>query len=141
MEMDMGENKRNHLLMIQEIINRMAKNSFEIKGWAIGIMIAVYAFAGENTHKAVLITLIPLVVFWMLEAYYLMLERKYRALYDNIRLKNEKDIDFNMNFSEIKLDMKDIHKYSFFQILFSKTIMPFYLVCILTSLIIYFVKF
>lgn len=141
MENNMGENKRNHLLMIQEIINRMARNSFAIKGWAIGIMIAVYAFAGESTHKAVLITLIPLIVFWILDAYYLMLERKFRALYDDVRLKGEKDVDFNMNFNEIKLNMKDIQKYSLFQILLSKSIMPFYLVCIITSIIIYFVKF
>ena len=141
MENNMGENKRNHLLMIQEIINRMARNSFAIKGWAIGIMIAVYAFAGESTHKAVLITLIPLIVFWILDAYYLMLERKFRALYDDVRLKGEKDVDFNMNFNEIKLNMKDIQKYILFQILLSKSIMPFYLVCIITSIIIYFVKF
>ena len=87
------------------------------------------------------ITLIPLIVFWILDAYYLMLERKFRALYDDVRLKGEKDVDFNMNFNEIKLNMKDIQKYSLFQILLSKSIMPFYLVCIITSIIIYFVKF
>ncbi len=69
------ENKRNHLLMIQGIIDRMGRNSFSLKEWSIGIMIAIFAFAGKNTHKAVIITLIPLIVFWSLDAYYLMLER------------------------------------------------------------------
>ena len=97
------ENKRNHLLMIQGIIDRMGRNSFSLKEWSIGIMIAIFAFAGKNTHKAVIITLIPLIVFWFLDAYYLMLERKFRALYDDVRLKDESSIDFNMNFNIRKI--------------------------------------
>ncbi len=70
-----------------------------------------------------------------------MLERKFRALYDDVRLKDESSIDFNMNFNIIKLNMNDIKKYSFLSILSSKSIMPFYVVCIITSVIIYFVEF
>ena len=135
------ENNSYHLLMIQGIIDRMGRNSFSLKEWSIGIMIAIFAFAGKNTHKAVIITLIPLIVFWFLDAYYLMLERKFRALYDDVRLKDESSIDFNMNFNIIKLNMNDIKKYSFLSILSSKSIMPFYVVCIITSVIIYFVEF
>lgn len=136
-----GENKRHHLLMIQGIIDRMGRNSFSLKEWSIGIMIAIFAFAGKNTHKAVIITIIPLVVFWFLDAYYLMLERKFRALYDDVRLNDEDKIDFSMNFNSIKLDMKDVKKYSYFNILISKTVMPFYTICIITSIIIYFIEF
>lgn len=136
-----GENKRHHLLMIQGIIDRMGRNSFSLKEWPIGIMIAIFAFAGKNTHKAVIITIIPLVVFWFLDAYYLMLERKFRALYDDVRLNDEDKIDFSMNFNNIKLDMKDVKKYSYFNILISKTVMPFYTICIITSIIIYFIEF
>lgn len=135
------ENKINHLLMIQGVIDRMGKNSFSLKEWTIGIMIAIFAFAGENTHKAVIITLIPLIVFWFLDAYYLMLEKKFRALYDDVRLRDEDSIDFNMNFDNIRLNMKDVKKYSYFNIFLSKSIIPFYLVCIMTIIIIYFVKF
>ena len=135
------ENKRHHLLMIQGIIDRMGRNSFSLKEWSIGIMIAIFAFAGKNTHKAVIITIIPLVVFWFLDAYYLMLERKFRALYDDVRLNDEDKIDFSMNFNSIKLDMKDVKKYSYFNILISKTVMPFYTICIITSIIIYFIEF
>ena len=136
-----GENKRHNLLMIQGIIDRMGRNSFSLKEWSIGIMIAIFAFAGKNTHKAVIITIIPLVVFWFLDAYYLMLERKFRALYDDVRLNDEDKIDFSMNFNNIKLDMKDVKKYSYFNILISKTVMPFYTICIITSIIIYFIEF
>lgn len=136
-----GENKRSHLNMIQQIITRMGNNSFSLKGWSVGIMIAIYAFAGKNEHKAVIVTLIPLIVFWFLDTYYLMLERKFRELYNEIRLKKENDIDFDMNFNNIKINMKDIKKYGFVNVFFSKTILPFYLVCIITTLIIYLLKF
>ena len=136
-----GENKRSHLNMIQQIITRMGNNSFSLKGWSVGIIIAIYAFAGKNEHKAVIVTLIPLIVFWFLDTYYLMLERKFRELYNEIRLKKENDIDFDMNFNNIKINMKDIKKYGFVNVFFSKTILPFYLVCIITTLIIYLLKF
>ena len=134
-------NKINHLNMIQQIISRMSNNSFKLKGWSVGIMIAIYAFAGNNSHKAVVVTLIPLIVFWSLDAYYLMLERKYRKLYDKVRLENDEQIDFNMNFNNIKIDMKESNKYGYINSFVSKTVLPFYLVCIITTLIIYFVKF
>lgn len=135
------ENKRTHLGMIQQIITRMGNNSFSLKGWSVGIMIAIFAFAGNNYHKAVVVTLIPIIVFWILDAYFLMLERKFRLLYEEVRSKKESDIDFDMNFNNIKINFKQIGKYGFLRILFSKTILPFYLVCIVTTLIIYYVSF
>ena len=69
--------------MIQSVIDGIGKNSFSLKGWAVGVMIAIYAFAGQNYNKAVIVTLIPLIIFWILDSYYLMLERKYRRLYND----------------------------------------------------------
>ena len=134
-------NKIGHLNMIQEIIARMGNNSFSLKQWAVGIMIAIYAFAGENSHKAVIVTIIPLIAFWILDSYYLMIERKFRCLYDEVRKKQEKSIDFNMNFNSIKVNMNNTSNYCLVKVAFSKTILPFYIVCIVTTLIIYFIKF
>lgn len=135
------EKKISHLNMIQSIITRMGNNSFALKGWAVGIMIAVYAFAGKSNVKAVIVTLMPLIVFWFIDTYYLMLERKYRCLYDDVRIKDDKEIDFSMNPNDVKINLKDVKKYGFFNIFFSKSVLPFYLVCIATTLLIYFVKF
>lgn len=135
------ENKRCHLNMIQQVITRMGTNSFSLKGWSVGMMIAIYAFAGQNSHKAVVVTLIPLLVFWLLDSYYLTLERKFRALYNDVRLKKEEEIDFDMNFDDIEVSMKELKKYGFVNALISKTVLPFYLVCIATTLVIYLVKF
>ena len=135
------EKKISHLNMIQSIITRMGNNSFALKGWAVGIMIAVYAFAGNSNVKAVIVTLMPLIVFWFIDTYYLMLERKFRCLYDDVRIKDEKDIDFSMNPNDVKIKLDEVKKYGFFSIFFSKSVLPFYLVCIATTLVIYFVKF
>ena len=136
-----GENKRCHLSMIQQVITRMGNNSFALKGWSVGMMIAIYAFAGQNSHKAVVVTLIPLIVFWFLDSYYLTLERKFRALYNDVRLRKEDEIDFDMNFDNIVVSMKDLKKYDFVNVFISKTVLPFYLVCIAITLVIYLIKF
>lgn len=139
--MDNQQNKVNHLQMIQSVIDRMGKNSFSLKGWAVGVMVAIYAFAGQNYNKAVIVTLIPLIIFWILDSYYLMLERKYRRLYDEVRKKDNNKIDFDMNFNNITLKMNEIKKFEYIRNIFSKTECPFYVVCIVVTLIIYFVKF
>lgn len=139
--MEKQENKISHLQMIQSIIDRMGRNSFYLKEWSVGIMIAVYAFAGQNYKKAVIVTLVPLLIFWMLDSYYLMLERKYRRLYDEVRKKGDSEIDFDMNFNNITLKMSEIKKFEYARIAFSKTEWLFYIVCILVTLIIYFINF
>ena len=135
------DKKTSHLNMIQNVITKMGNNSFSLKGWAVGIMIAVYAFAGKSNVKAVIVTLMPLIVFWFIDTYYLMMERKYRGLYDDVRKKDEEEIDFSMNPNDVKIDLKDVKKYVFFNIFLSKSVLPFYIVCIATTLVIYFVEF
>lgn len=134
-----GENKRVHLTNILNVITRMGNNSFALKGWAVGVMIAVYSFASANKNKAIIVTLIPLLVIWILDAYYLMTERKFRKLYDAERVKKDEEIDFSMSYNDVTLKMGELSKYSLFKALFSKTVLPFYLVCIITTLIIYFI--
>lgn len=92
-----NNNKITHLEMVQGIINRMASNSFMLKGWAVTLVAGIFALASKDTDKLYfLIAYIPIVVFWGLDSYYLLQERLYRALYNKVRLLNEKDIDFSM---------------------------------------------
>ena len=55
------------LKIIQDIIKRMALNSFLIKGWAITLVVATLLLKGNKYQ--VLIAFIPLLVFWFLDAY------------------------------------------------------------------------
>ena len=131
------ENKIAHLQMIQDIITRMGQNSFQIKGWAIGIMIAIFSFAGEQTDtKCILFTIVPLIIMWFLDSYYLQLERKFRYLYNDVR-QTDDDRNFDMNFNNIKIQIKDSYRLCYFKVLFSMTEVVFYLTCIITTILIY----
>lgn len=92
-----SEDKRKHLEMIQNVINRMASNSFLFKGWSITIIAAISAFAAKDSSKALMvIPVVSTLLFWAVDAYYLMLERAFRKLYEEIADKSYKKIDFSM---------------------------------------------
>lgn len=92
------ENKIKHLEMIQGVINRMASNSFALKGWAVTLVAAIFALASKDANEMYfLVAYIPIIVFWGLDAYYLLQERLYRALYGKVRTMKDEEIDFDMN--------------------------------------------
>ena len=55
--------------IIQDVIKRMAFNSFMIKGWAITLVVITLLLKG--TEYQVWLAFIPLLVFWFLDAYFL----------------------------------------------------------------------
>ncbi|ATL48791.1 hypothetical protein COR50_17375 [Chitinophaga caeni] len=91
------ENKIKHLEFIQQIISRMNTNSFLLKGWSVTIMAGLFALAAKDSNQHfILITYFPILVFGILDAYFLSQERQYRALYNKVRLMSEESIDFDM---------------------------------------------
>jgi hypothetical protein len=85
------------LEFIQDIISRLSENSFKIKGWSITLIVVVLLFRTRDLH--LLVSFIPLFGFWALDAYYLKLERRYRAMYKDARAGNEKRDQFEMDSS------------------------------------------
>lgn len=73
-----------HLDFIQSTISRMASNSFQMKSWNVALATAAIGFvAAKGSHpKAAMLALIPSFVFWVLDAYYLQMERAFRNLYE-----------------------------------------------------------
>lgn len=91
------EDKRKHLELVQGVINRMASNSFMLKGWAVTLVAGIFALAGKGTDKLYfLVAYVPIIIFWGLDAYYLLQERLYRSLYDKVRQTDENKIDFSL---------------------------------------------
>ena len=91
------ESKLKHLELIQGVINRMASNSFRLKEWSVVLVSAIlFLAARENSGEAALTGLVPALVFWVLDAYFLRQERLYRALYDHVRMLDPSEIDFSM---------------------------------------------
>ena len=119
------EKKLAHLEMIQSVITRMASNSFALKGWAVTLVAGLFALSGKDANQFYyLVTYIPIVVFWYLDAYYLCQERMYRNLYEKVRKLDEDKIDFSMNAAakEFQTDKTTVSN-----CFLSKTILGFYL--------------
>ncbi len=73
-----------HLEIVQDVITRMAENSRSCKVWCVILVAAVLilvARTGEPQHA--LIALIPTLLFLVLDAYYLALERAFRNSYND----------------------------------------------------------
>lgn len=72
-----------YLEMIQRIIDRLSSISVIIKGWAVTLTAALLALAAKDANRVFfLIAYLPSIAFWLLDAWYLMLERQYRVLYE-----------------------------------------------------------
>src|SRR6266581_4267715 len=94
------DNKIAHLQMIQAVITRMASNSFLLKGWTVTLVAALFALAAAKVVPYfVYLAYFPLIVFWILDGYFLRQERLFRRLYDRVRILSIGAIDFSMDTS------------------------------------------
>ena len=67
------------LEMLEAVITRMADNQFKLRAWGVGLGSAIIGFAAkDNNPRVALLALLPALTFWLLDAYYLALEEKFR---------------------------------------------------------------
>lgn len=123
----MEENKIKHLEFIQATITRMNQNSFQIKGWMITIVSALLAlYASSENAIYISIAVVPVVIFWMLDAYYLQQERKFRGVYNDVVGLSPDDNKVAIKDFEMPIQKYQCGKYCYFNVLISKTILPLY---------------
>ena len=92
----MPDGKKEYLQMLQEPICRMSTISAIFKGFAATIVAGISAISYSSTNIWILgLSFLPVLVFAVLDIYYLKLERKFRFLFDQVRL-DEHEIDFSM---------------------------------------------
>jgi hypothetical protein len=116
------ENKIRHLELIQAAINRMAGNSFLIKGWCITLVSALLGLAAkDNDKKFIIVVFFPALMFWLLDAYFLRQERLFRQKYKEITKSTDEFTDFSMDMSTMERQVD-----SWLRIAFSKTLFLFY---------------
>lgn len=121
------DNKIKHLEMIQAVIQRMANNSFQLKGWAVTLVGVMGALSTTRDDKGFfLLAFIPILAFWGLDSFYLQLERKFTILYKNITEKDDKGIDFDMDLRHIIVADEDQRRLMFWNCVFSKSETWFY---------------
>ncbi len=74
---------QSYLSILQAVINRMASNSAGCKTWCIALVSAVIVIiADKGTPGYVWISVVPIILFFLLDAYYLGLERRFRDVYN-----------------------------------------------------------
>ena len=116
------ESKLKHLEMIQGVINRMAGNSFLLKGWSVTLISALFALAAKDTNPFfVFLAYVPCVAFWSLDGFFLWQEKMYRKLYEKVAITEPQSIDFGMNASVFKESVD-----SWFSVCFSVTLSMFH---------------
>lgn len=116
------DKKTKHLELIQSVIDRMARNSFLLKAWCVTLVSALLALASKDSHiEFILVAYYPVLMFWILDAYFLRQERLFRELYDEVRNKGEDKVDFSMDASQLKSRVQ-----SWPRVFFSVTLFIFY---------------
>lgn len=89
---EFDEARLKHLDMLQSVIGRLGTNGFVIKGWAITVTAAFFGFAvSQRDWRLAAANVIPTILFWFLDAYFLRAERLFRSLFDRVRTANRTD--------------------------------------------------
>jgi hypothetical protein len=111
-----------YLEMIQAIIARIANYNATLKNYCITLTTATCGFAITlNSPRVIILALLPIAVFALLDAQYLRIERRFRALYDRVRQEDWHTVpNFEINIAGAPL-------LKFFTVFFSWSIWSFYL--------------
>ena len=80
---ELSPSVQSHLGILQGVIQRMAANSSQCKTWCITIVRAIIVIiADKEKPDLAWITLLPSILFFSLDTYYLALERSFRFSYN-----------------------------------------------------------
>lgn len=81
-----------HLTLLQSVVTRMGANSFTLKALAAtfgSAGVAIMATMQNPSPYYPVAAVIPIVIFWLMDAQYLRLERGYRHMFDQVRRGEE----------------------------------------------------
>lgn len=125
-----------YLELIQKIIERLARNSFQIKAWAATLFAAIIILTYSIINILIFIVLFfTICMFWALDSYYLRQERLFRDLY-NAKVKefneNSKNVNqpYSMNIKSYKEDED-----STLRIMFSISEILYYIAFLITIIV------
>lgn len=121
--------------LIQSCISRMAKNSFLIKGWFVSLVAVLLALLPKKIDMWLVLSIVLVITlsFWYLDAFFLRTEKLYRKLYEwtiSERAKNNKEYLYDLNPHRFDKKVDSIK-----EIMFSRTLLYFYLSPVVLTLI------
>ncbi len=111
-----------HLSFIQGVVARMATNSFYLKGWSVAILTGLFTLAVHDADGLfTYLAFLPLIAFWILDAYFLHLEKIYRQLYLKVSTGKISSDHFVMDGRLVEKEVPSVTRLAF-----SKTMVSFY---------------
>ena len=143
--MKRSEKLHKELDLIQNVINRIANNSFLLKGWLVSLIVVILALTKETIVATDLnyfsfLLILPVIIFWYLDAFFLHKEKCYRELYQWVieNRKNTLEYLYSLDYSRFLKKVKPIWK-----IMFSVTLFCFYgiliFILLIAKILIYFI--
>lgn len=109
-----------HLTLIQGVINRLAGNSFSLKGWSMALVSGILALSAKDmTHVTVMIALLPAITFWGLDGYFLAQEKLFRSLYKQVATQSDSVPAFSLQTASLTFR-------AWLDATFSVTLIPFH---------------
>lgn len=130
--------------LIQSCINRMAQNSFVVKGWTITLIAVVLALLPEKVDIQMLSIIggIATLCFWYLDAFFLKMERLYRWKYEWVIEKRANSNKFYYDLDPYNKEMwlpdknGKVRKEPYIlRIMLTKTLLPIYIPLVLTAIL------
>lgn len=137
--MEKDEKKLGYLQLIQEPICRMSTISAIFKGFAATIVAGVAVISYDDIHVAVLgLSFLPVIAFGIIDVYYLMLERQFRFLYNEVA-EDKHEVNYSLKIKLTKKQKKKA-KATVWQCLKSPSIWLFYPLLIAVLVTVFILK-
>ena len=137
--MDAETARIEHIKIIQGVIERLGRNSFAMKAGALTAFAGLVTVSIAINHWLVsLVGIVPIVLLWSLDAFWIRYERLYRLLYDEVRVGEAPNFG-----SEQYMSMDTAHLDSqtggIMRVMFNRTLPLFYAPLVIVLLAISFV--
>lgn len=99
----MTDDERKNLEFLQNIIARLAGNSFQIKGWSVALGSLIIGFTAKDAQSQyAIVALLPVLAFWGLDGFYLALETLYRQRFNLVAdLSQNSGMLFNLKVGQV----------------------------------------
>lgn len=93
----MHSDRIKHLEFITAAISRLNGNAFQSKAWCVAIVAALFSIKGTSDRwNTVVIAGFTACLFWLIDGYYMSLERQFVALFKHVA-SEPGESDFSMN--------------------------------------------
>jgi hypothetical protein len=114
-----------HITTLQNIISRLSNYSMNCKTWAVTIVSALCVIIFDPQKVTYFyVVIIPIILFWLFDCYYLGLEKVFRIIYNDF-LKNIRD-DTTSIYDDIQFSVKRKRLINFFKAMSSTSTTPLY---------------